>query len=488
MVDNLSVIAKKLRDRSLTCKALLEQTYAKVQHADPHIKAVLHTLNDTAFEQAAELDHRFDRGETLPELAGIPIAIKDNICIQNAPTTCASKILENFVAPYNATVIEKLKSNGLIPFIKTNMDEFAMGSSNENSAFFPTYNPWDTTRVPGGSSGGSAAVVSAGCAPLSLGSDTGGSIRQPAAFCGIVGVKPTYGRVSRYGLVAFASSLDQIGPFAHTVEDAAKLMTVICGFDPKDSTSSPVAVPDFTKDLNTGIKGLKIAVPKAFLGETIAPEIREKVIAALDIFAQNGATWEAVDLGSFEAAVSTYYILAPAEASANLARFDGVRYGYRNKAAKNIKELYTLSRGDGFGPEVKRRIMLGTYVLSSGYYDAYYGKAQQARQWITTEFNQTFAKYDVIITPTTPTTAFKLGENSENPLQMYLADLATIPVNLAGLPAMSINCGFHNGLPIGLQLITKSFDEATLFKVGHHYQQLTHFHGQLPVLGARNPG
>ena len=478
----LKSIQEKLKSGQLSCKELIEKTYATFDALEPKIKSTLHVLKDRAFRQAEAIDARRKAGQELPPLAGIPIAIKDNICIENTPTTCASKLLENFISPYSATVVEKLESNGLIPVIKTNLDEFAMGSSNENSAYFPTKNPWNLGHVPGGSSGGSAAAVAAGQVPLALGSDTGGSIRQPASFCGVVGVKPTYGRVSRYGLVAFASSLDQIGPFSQTVEDAAQLMNVICGHDEKDSTSAKHPTPDFTASLGQDITGLKIGVPKELLGENIAPEVKQALITALDLLTQNGATWEEISLDSFNSAVSTYYILAPAEASANLARFDGVRYGHRDKDAKTLKEMIINSRSQGFGPEVKRRIILGTYVLSSGYYDAYYVRAQKARQWVIQDFTKAFAKYDVIITPTAPTPAFKLGENANDPLQMYLADIATIPINLAGLPGMSIPCGFSsNGLPIGMQLIGKNFDEETLFKVGHFYQQHTAFHNLIPT-------
>ena len=478
---SLTELRHKLKNRSLRAVDLVKTALGQVQRVEPQVKGVLHILEERALAQAAQIDAALDRGEVLSPLAGIPIAIKDNLCLTGTKTTCASKILENFVAPYTATAVQNVLDAGLIPVVKTNMDEFAMGSSNENSAFFTTQNPWDLTRVPGGSSGGSAAVVAAGEVPLSLGSDTGGSIRQPAAFCGIVGVKPTYGRVSRYGLVAFASSLDQIGPFARTVEDAALLMNVICGHDAKDSTSATVGKEDFTATLNHPISGLRIGVPKELFGDSIAPEIREAVSKALDFFKANGASWSWTTMSSFEAAVSTYYILAPAEASANLARFDGVRYGYRHADSANLKEMFMKSRGEGFGPEVKRRILLGTYVLSSGYYDAYYVRAQKIRQWIRHDFAQVFNEFDVILTPTTPNVAFKFGENAGDPVKMYLEDIATIPVNLAGVPGMSLPCGFSNGLPIGMQLIGKSFDEATLFRLGHFYQQHTDFHTQVPA-------
>jgi aspartyl-tRNA(Asn)/glutamyl-tRNA(Gln) amidotransferase subunit A len=388
--------------------------------------------------------------------------------------------LENYVSPYSATVIEKLDSNYLIPIGATNLDEFAMGSSTENSAFFTTKNPWNTDYVPGGSSGGSAAAVAAGFAPLALGSDTGGSIRQPASFCGVLGLKPTYGRVSRYGLVAFASSLDQIGPFARNVEDCAQLLNVICGFDNQDSTSSKMPVPDFSKALNQDIASLKIGLPAQLFNDQIDVEVKTAIMQALDLLKQDNVTVESTQLDSFNYALASYYIIAPAEASANLARFDGVRYGFRDKEAKTLREMYKKSRGQGFGEEVKRRIIIGTFVLSSGYYDAYYLKAQKVRTLIQEDFARAFAKYDVLITPTCPTPPFKIGECSNDPLKMYLADIATIPVNLAGLPAISVPCGFSKeGLPIGLQIIAKPFAEETLFKLAHRLEQLGKFNNKL---------
>lgn len=480
-IFNSSVeLHSKLQERSLTCVDLLDAVYAQVDAQESQVKAYVSLLRETAYERARSLDLRFDAGEDLPVLAGIPIAIKDNICLKGSRTTCSSKMLEHFVSPYDATVINRLNAQGMIPVGKTNLDEFAMGSSTENSAFFTTANPWDLERVPGGSSGGSAAAVAAGEAIVALGSDTGGSIRQPAAFCGLVGMKPSYGRVSRYGLVAFASSLDQIGPFARTVEDVAHLLNALCGFDPLESTSSKQIVPDFTKSLGRDVKGLKIGIPKEMMGEFVHPDIREATVKALDLLKAQGADWEEISFDMFDYAVSTYYILAPAEASANLSRFDGVRYTHRCDDAKSLKEMYTRSRGEGFGPEVQRRIILGTYVLSSGYYDAYYLKAQKVRTLIKNGFEKLFQTYDVIVTPTTPTTAFKPGEHSENPLAMYLADIATIPANMGGLPAMSIPVGFSNGMPIGLQIMGKAFDEETVLRVGHAYQQLTDFHRQVP--------
>lgn len=471
-----------LQNRTLTCGAILDAYYAQIERVEPQVKACLATLKETAYEKAAQVDALYDKGEPLGLLAGLPIAIKDNICMRGSRTTCSSKILENFVSPYNATVMEKLESQHMIPVVKTNLDEFAMGSSTENSAFQKTTNPWDGTRAPGGSSGGSAAAVAAGEALFSLGSDTGGSIRQPASFCGIVGIKPTYGRVSRYGLVAFASSLDQIGPFSRSVEEGAYLLEALCGHDPRDATSSQRPVPAFSKHLTGDIKGLKIGVPEELLGDAIAPEVKQAVVEALDVFKAQGATWDLIQMPSFEAALPTYYILAPAEASANLARFDGIRYGHRAADATSLKQLYKKSRGEAFGPEVLRRIILGTFVLSSGYYDAYYLKAQKARTYIQGEFKKAFSQYDLLMTPTAPTTAFKLGENAENPLAMYLADIATIPVNLAGLPGMSIPCGFASGLPIGLQLIAKPFDENTMLNAGYAFQQQTNYHQKRPNL------
>ncbi len=473
-------LAKNLREGTQTCKQVLDHHFALIEKQDPTIKAFISLLKDTAYEKANALDHQYQKGNPLPFLAGVPIAIKDNMNFKGSFTTCGSKILENFMSPYDATVIQKLDAEGLIVVGKANLDEFAMGSSTENSAFFTTKNPWDLERVPGGSSGGSAAAVAAGFVPLSLGSDTGGSIRQPAAFCGITGMKPTYGRVSRYGLVAFASSLDQIGPFTRTVEDMAHLLNVICGHDKHDSTSSNQPIPDFTKSLVADVKGLKIAVPKELFGDEISSEVKEHIQNALDLYKKNGATWDLVSMESLSYAVQTYYIVAPAEASANLARFDGVRYGHRAKDPKNLRDMYKRSRGEGFGPEVKRRIILGTYVLSSGYYDAYYLKAQKVRTLIRDDFNRVFKDYDVIMTPTAPTTAFKKGDHANDPLSMYLADIATIPVNMAGLPGMSIPCGFSKGLPVGLQLIGKMFDEATLIRAGHAFQGWTGYHREQP--------
>lgn len=477
----LKDLITKLKNRDITSESLVQESLDKINEADPKVQAFLSTLNEEAIAAAKQIDAKLDKGEELSPLAGIPIGIKDNIHIKGQITTCASKILEGFKAPFNATVTEKINAAGLIPVGKLNMDEFAMGSSTERSAYQKTTNPWNSDCVPGGSSGGSAAAVSAGMVPISLGSDTGGSIRQPAAYCGVVGLKPSYGRVSRFGLVAFASSLDQIGPFSRTVEDAALLLNVISGHDPKDSTSTQIDVPDFTANLDKDINGLKIAVPKVLLSDTINQDVREATVAALDKLKEQGATWEEVEFGCFDDALAAYYILAPAEASANLERYDGVRYGLRDKDAGYLRQMYKKSRGQGFGDEVIRRICLGTFVLSSGYYDAYYLKAQKVRSVVIQKFNEVFSTYDVIAMPTTPSTAFKFGAFEADPAAMYTADIATIPVNLAGLPGISIPCGFSNdNLPIGFQLVGKRYDEETILRVGHQYQTLTDFHTKEP--------
>jgi len=417
-------------------------------------------------------------------LFGIPIAIKDNICIEGDPTTCSSKILEGFKPPYNATVIEKLKNEGTLILGRCNMDEFAFGSSCETSCYGPTRNPWDTTRAPGGSSGGSAAAVASDQTILALGSDTGGSIRQPASFCGVVGLKPTYGRVSRYGLIAFASSLDQIGPLTKDVEDAALLLNVIAGYDPKDSTSVDTPVPDYTKSLVKNVKGLKIGVPKEYFVGGIDKEVSKAVWDAIKLLKKLGATYKEISLPHTEYALSVYYIIAPAEASSNLARFDGIQYGLRSKGISLI-DMYKNTRKNGFGEEAKRRIILGTYVLSSGYYDAYYLKAQKVRTKIKEDFDKAFKKFDCIITPTSPTAAFKLGEKLNDPLSMYLSDIFTIPANLSGIPGISIPCGFtKSGLPIGLQILTKPFDEETLFRTAYTFEQNTDHHQKKPILTA----
>ena len=409
------------------------------------------------------------------------------MCIKGTKTTCSSKMLENFVAPYNATVIEKLNSEDLVYLGKLNMDEFAMGSSTEHSAFFITHNPWDLDRVPGGSSGGSAAAVAANMAPWTLGSDTGGSIRQPSSLCGVVGLKPTYGLVSRYGLVAFASSLDQIGPITKDVTDSAMLLNLIVGHDEKDSTSMDIEKKDYTKSLVNNVKGMKIGLPKEYLGEGINEEVKKAVLDVAKKYEEMGAIVEdcSFDVGQY--ATSVYYIIADAEASSNLGRFDGIRYGYRSEKYDNLKDIYRNSRTEGFGPEVKRRIMVGTYVLSSGYYDAYYKKAQKVRTVIKDAYNKLFEKYDLLLTPTSPTTAFKIGEKTENPLEMYLADICTVPVNIGGLPGMNIPCALDsNGMPIGFQLIAKSFNEEAIFRAAYTYEQNTNFRENKPSFKGGN--
>lgn len=480
--QKLSVLHESLHKKEITVSDLVDESYKRIQQVDNQVKAFLTLDEERARAKAKKLDTKLGTDESKGLLFGMPIGIKDNIVTKNLRTTCASKILENFDPIYDATVMQKLEDAESITIGKLNMDEFAMGSSTENSGFQKTKNPWNLETVPGGSSGGSAAAVAAGEVPFSLGSDTGGSIRQPASFCGVVGLKPTYGRVSRFGLVAFASSLDQIGPVTRTVEDNAYLLQAISGLDPMDSTSANVNVPNFVQSLTGDVKGLKIAVPKEYLGEGVNEEVKQSVMESLRIFEKMGATWEEVSLPHSKYALATYYLLSSSEASANLARFDGVRYGYRSPNAGSLMELYKNSRAEGFGEEVKRRIMLGTFALSSGYYDAYYKKAQKVRTLIKQDFDHIFEKYDVIVGPTTPTPAFKIGENTADPMTMYLNDILTIPVNLAGVPGISIPCGFSNGLPLGLQIIGKHFDESTVYRAAHAFEQATDFHKQKPQL------
>ncbi|MEK7298331.1 MAG: Asp-tRNA(Asn)/Glu-tRNA(Gln) amidotransferase subunit GatA [Candidatus Margulisiibacteriota bacterium] len=475
----LQTLSDKLKNRSLTSRVLVQSYYDRIAASDDTIKAFISLQKEVALAYAEAVDAALDKGESLPTLAGIPIAVKDNINIRNTHTTCASRMLENYVSPYNATVIDKLYQHRMIPIGKTNLDEFAMGLSSENSAFFTTRNPWNTDYSPGGSSSGSAAAVAAHFAPAALGSDTGGSIRQPASFCSVTGIKPTYGRVSRFGLVAFASSLDQIGPLTQSVADGALVLNAICGHDPMDSTSSPQPVPDFTKFLGKDIKGLRIGVPSELVSDAVHPDVRQSVFLALDRLKTEGATYDLISIDALNYALSVYFILSRAEASANLARFDGVRYGYRAPGTKSLREMICKSRGMGFGSEVKRRIILGTYVLSAGYYEAYYLKALKARTYIQNAFQEAFQTYDLLVTPTTPTLPFKLGVSSHNSVDSYLADMAACPVNIAGLPAMSIPVGFSDGLPVGLQLIGKPFDEGTLLGVGDRFQALTDFHTQV---------
>ncbi|NPA57813.1 MAG: Asp-tRNA(Asn)/Glu-tRNA(Gln) amidotransferase subunit GatA [Aquificae bacterium] len=447
---------------------------------EPQLKSYVTNLIEEAVEEAKKKDEQLPKLEKIPSLYGLPVAVKDNISTRGIRTTCSSRMLENYIPPYDATVIEKMKAEGYILTGKTNLDEFAMGSSTENSAFFTTKNPWDYSRVPGGSSGGSAAAVGSGIVPAALGSDTGGSIRQPAAFCGVVGLKPTYGRVSRYGLVAFASSLDQIGPIGRRVEDTALLLNVIGGKDRRDSTSADAPMEDFLSYLGKDIKGLRIGLPKEFFPEGLDATIKGLVLDAVKQLEKEGAEVVEVSMPTTEYAIEAYYIIAPSEASSNLARYDGVRYGYRTKDYKDLEEMYSKTREEGFGAEVKRRIMLGTYSLSSGYYDAYYLKAQKVRTLIYRDFMEAFKQVDLLATPTTPDVAFKIGEKTDDPVQMYLSDIFTVSVNMAGVPAISLPCGFKDGLPVGLQLIGKPFDEGTLLQVAHRYEALAGLYSRFP--------
>ncbi|WP_210367269.1 Asp-tRNA(Asn)/Glu-tRNA(Gln) amidotransferase subunit GatA [Bacillus sp. REN3] len=475
----ISELHEFLHKKEISVTDLVDESYKRIGEVEGKVQAFLTFDEENARAAAKALDEKAAPAGTL---YGMPIGIKDNIVTKGLRTTCASKILENFDPIYDATVMEKLNQAETVTIGKLNMDEFAMGSSNENSSVQKTFNPWNLERVPGGSSGGSAAAVAAGEVLFSLGSDTGGSIRQPASFCGVVGMKPTYGLVSRFGLVAFASSLDQIGPITRSVEDNAFLLKAIAGHDEMDSTSAKVVIPDYVKSLTGDIKGLKIAVPKEYLGEGVSEEVRNSVLGGLKVLEKEGATWEEVSLPHSKYALAAYYLLASSEASANLARFDGVRYGYRTPDAENLIEMYKKTRAEGFGEEVKRRIMLGTFALSSGYYDAYYKKAQKVRTLIKQDFEKVFEQYDVIVGPTTPTPAFKIGENIADPLTMYVNDILTIPVNLAGVPAISVPCGFDGGLPLGLQIIGRHFDEQTIYKVAHAFEQATDYHKQKPQL------
>ncbi len=469
---------------------ITKEALSRIEQLEPKLHSFLCVTGDRALEQAQQVDNKIAAGDEVGPLAGIPIGIKDNMCTRGIPTTCASRILENFVPPYESTVTEKLAQAGAVCVGKTNLDEFAMGSSTENSAFRRTSNPWDLERVPGGSSGGSAAAVAAGECTVALGSDTGGSIRQPASLCGVVGMKPTYGLVSRYGLVAFASSLDQIGPFARTVEDAAILLGAIAGHDPNDATSINVEIPNYAAalqpDLNAGLKAgrkLRVGVIRETFGQGLDPAVEQAVTKAVEQLQSLGAEIQEISCSKFRYGLPTYYIIAPSEASANLARYDGVKYGFRKEEADDLLSMYAKTRAEGFGAEVKRRIMIGTYALSAGYYDAYYVKAQKVRTLIKQDFDQAFEQVDVLVCPTSPTTAFKAGEKVDDPLSMYLLDLMTIPVNLAGLPAISVPCGFDaEGLPIGLQLIGNVLHEELLLQVAYAYEQSTLWHQQVPQL------
>jgi aspartyl-tRNA(Asn)/glutamyl-tRNA(Gln) amidotransferase subunit A len=470
----LSEARALLDKKEISAEELLDAVYARIDAVEDRIKAYVTLTRERAYEMAGE--------KGTGPLSGIPLAVKDNMCTKGTRTTCASRILENYIPPYESTVTSRLLGAGYVLPGKTNMDEFAMGSSCENSGFFPTQNPWDTARIPGGSSGGSAAAVAADECIAALGSDTGGSIRQPASLCGVVGLKPTYGRVSRYGLVAFASSLDQIGPITKTVRDAAVLMNIISGHDPRDSTSAPVPVPDFTETLGREIHGLKIGVPREYFIEGMDPEVETAVREAIRQIESLGAETVEVSLPHTDYAIATYYVLATSEASSNLARYDGVKYGFRAEG-RDLMDMYMKTRAEGFGPEVKRRIMLGTFALSSGYYDAYYLKAQQVRTLIKKDFEEAFRKADVLVTPTTPEVAFRAGEKTADPLKMYLSDIFTNSVNLAGVPAISIPCGFSKeNLPVGLQIIGKHFDEETVLQAAHAYEQSTEWHTRRPAL------
>lgn len=481
-------LVEKMEKGEVTSEEITRSYFDRIKEKDGDVKAYISTLEEDAINKAKKIDEDRKAGKKVGKFAGIPIGIKDNMCITGTKTTCGSKMLENFVSPYNASVIEKLNKEELVCLGKLNMDEFAMGSSTEHSAFFKTHNPWDLDRVPGGSSGGSAAAVAAEMAPWALGSDTGGSIRQPASLCGIVGLKPTYGLVSRYGLVAFASSLDQIGPLTKDVTDSAMLLNLIAGHDEKDSTSMDLEKKDYTQFLVNDVKGMKIGLPKEYIGEGVNSEVREAILEVAKKYEEMGGTVEECSLDLGNKAISTYYIIACAEASSNLGRFDGIRYGYRSEKFDNLKDIYKNSRSEGFGEEVKRRIILGTYVLSSGYYDAYYKKAQKVRTVVKETYNKLFEKYDLLLTPTSPTTAFKIGEKASNPVEMYLADICTVPVNVAGLPGMSIPCSLDkNGMPIGFQLIAKSFNEEAIFRAAYTYEQNTNFRENKPSFkGGKN--
>jgi len=475
----LAEMARGLKAKEFSSEELTRAFLTRIERFNPRLNAFISVLKDSALAEARAVDKQRAAGQAGP-LLGLPLAHKDIFCTEGVRTTCASKMLDNFVAPYDATVVARLKQAGTVLLGKTNMDEFAMGSSNETSYYGPVKNPWDETKVPGGSSGGSAAAVAARLAPAATGTDTGGSIRQPAALVGLTGLKPTYGRVSRYGIVAFASSLDQAGVITYTAEDTAMLLQSIAGFDERDSTSLDKPVPDYVKSLDRPVKGLRIGVPKEFFDKGLDTKVAETVQAAIDVYRKLGAEVTDVSLPNFWLSVPTYYVVAPAECSANLARFDGVRFGYRCKDPVDLTDLYMRSRGEGFGAEVKRRIMTGTYVLSSGYYDAYYLKAQKTRTLIRQDFLEAFKQVDVIMGPTAPGTAFGLGEKVDDPVTMYLNDIYANGVNLAGLPGLSIPAGFAGGLPVGLQLIGNYFDEARLLAMGHQYQRETDWHTRIP--------
>ena len=476
---SLSELSTALHNGDISSVELTQHYLDRINKYNSELNAFITVAEDHALTQARAADVQLQQ-KTAGKLTGIPLAHKDIFCTEGLRTSCASKMLDNFIAPYNATVVEKINQAGMVTLGKTNMDEFAMGSSNETSFYGQVQNPWDNQAVPGGSSGGSAAAVAANLAPIATGTDTGGSIRQPASLCNLTGLKPTYGRISRYGMIAFASSLDQAGPMARSAEDAASLLNEMAGFDPRDSTSVEQDVPDYTASLNNSLEGLKIGLPKQYFGEGLDPEVAATVEAAIKTYESLGATIKEITLPNSHLAVPTYYVVAPAECSSNLSRMDGVRFGHRCEDPKDLLDLYQRSRGEGFGEEVKRRIMIGTYALSAGYYDAYYLKAQQCRRLISDDFTQAFNDVDVIMGPTAPTTAFKLGDKKDDPVAMYLADIYTISTNLAGLPGVSIPAGFVNNMPVGLQIIGNYFDEARLLNVAHRYQQITDWHQQSP--------
>jgi len=486
MLTDLTIheLGARFRQNNATPTEAAREYLDRIAALDPKVKAYLTVTAEAGLARAAEADARFKTGAPLGPLDGVPLGLKDVLCTRGVRTTAGSKILEGFVPPYDATVVARLARAGAVILGKLNMDEFAMGSSTENSGYFTTRNPWDLSRVPGGSSGGSAAAVAADLAAATLGTDTGGSIRQPAAFCGTVGLKPTYGRVSRFGLIAFASSLDQIGPFAKDVEDAALMLQAIAGHDPMDSTSAAVPVPDYAAGLGQGVEGLKVGIPAEYFIEGLDPEVETAVRAAIEILKGLGAKTESVSLPHTEYGLAAYYVIGPAEASSNLARYDGVKYGLRVPGARDLIDMYSRTRGAGFGAEVKRRVMLGTYALSAGYYDAYYGKAQKVRTLVQRDFQKAFERVDVIVAPTTPSAAFRTGEK-EDPLSMYLNDVFTIPVNLAGLPGVSVPAGFtKGGLPVGLQVIGKAFDEAAVLRTAKAYEGATEWHKRKPELVA----
>ncbi|MCI8272462.1 MAG: Asp-tRNA(Asn)/Glu-tRNA(Gln) amidotransferase subunit GatA [Clostridia bacterium] len=469
-------LQEKIKNKELTITEINKAYVDRIKEKEPEVQAFITELTEEGMEQAKVIQNKIEKGEEVGELAGIPIGIKDIICTKGVKTTCASKMLENFIAPYDATVMEKINKEEMIDLGKLNMDEFAMGGSTEYSYFKKTRNPWDLSRVPGGSSGGSAAAVAADMVPWALGTDTGGSVRQPASLCGVVGLKPTYGAISRYGVIAFASSLDQVGLFTKDVQDCATLLNVVAGHDSKDTTSVEQEAKDYTKALQKDIKGLKVGIPKEFYGEGINVDVKKTLEEAIKKYEEMGAEIEEFSLDIANYSLATYYIIACAEASSNLGRYDGIRYTYRAKDCGDIREIYKKTRSEAFGEEVKRRIILGTYVLSSGYYDAYYKKAQKVRTLVVKEFNKAFEKYDVLITPTSPTTAFKLGERSTNPMEMYLSDICTVSVNIAGLPGISVPCGVDsNGMPIGMQIIGNKFCEETIIKAAYAYEQETNF-------------